>query len=419
MRTYFLLALLLVISIGHLAAQRACFTAEYQQNELSLNPSIALQANKIEQFIQQEIVKRQTGGVSAARLQQMVIKIPVVVHILYHLPGENITDQRAYSEIDMLNKCFRRTGADTSNTPAIFKSIAADCEIEFQLAISDPRRRSTSGIIHKYTPVTEWISDDKMKFSDEMGDDAWDPGSYLNIWVCNVRRLAGYSSVMGGPAAKDGIVIDYSVFGTNTSAGYEMGKTAVHETAHWLGLKHIWGDALCGDDLVDDTPKQGNFTTGCPSGIRISCNNAPAGDMYMNYMDYTNDQCINLFTEGQKARMRTAFVPGGPRSSLLSSLGLSAPLIIESPLPEDGPRWLHYQVYPNPVNSELTLDVAYDTRWIGKTITILNVNGQAVMQVVIASKIQKINTSKLSTGIYFLSAKKEDGSFIKQKFIKI
>ena len=418
MRTYFILAVASVMSLGQLTAQRACLTSEYQQKELANDPSMAEQSQKIEQFIQSKIVNAPASA-SAARLLHQVIKIPVVVHILYHQPGENISDQRVYSVMEALNQCFRRTNPDTSNTPASFKPLAADCEIEFYLAISDPRRKSTTGIIHKYTPIAEWQADDKMKFSAEMGEDAWDSQKYLNIWVCNVRRIAGYSSVPGSLAGKDGIVLDYTVFATNASAGYEMGRTTVHETGHWLGLKHIWGDAYCGDDLVEDTPKQGNFTSGCPTGIRSSCSNAPAGDMYMNYMDYTNDACINLFTEGQKARMRSLFDPGGPRNSILYSLGLSLPLIIEAPLPDETPTWLHYQVYPNPASSELTLDVAYDIRWIGKTLTISNANGQAIMQVQITSKIQKINISKLATGMYFLSAKKEDGSFIKQKFIKM
>jgi Pregnancy-associated plasma protein-A/Secretion system C-terminal sorting domain len=418
MRTYFILIGILIFSFGQLAAQRACSSADYLQNELRTNPSLAGQVTRIETFIKQQIATAQIINASA-RVQTFTIKIPVVVHILYHLPGENVSDQEVFSQIDMLNKCFRRKNADSVNTPAVFKSRAADCEIEFQLAISDPKRKNTTGIIRKYTPIAYWQADDQMKFSAQMGDDAWDANNYLNIWVGNIRKVAGYSSVPGGPADKDGVVIDYTVFGTNSSSGYEMGKTAVHEVGHWLGLKHIWGDAFCGDDLVDDTPKQGDYTVGCPSGIRTSCGNTATGDMYMNYMDYTNDACINLFTEGQKTRMRTLFAPGGARYSILSSYGLSLPLIVESPLPEESPKWLHPQIYPNPATNELILDVAYDVRWVGKIISVTNVNGQQVMQLSITSRIQKIDISKIRPGLYFISAKKEDGSYIKQKFIKM
>src|ERR1043165_4981181 len=100
-----------------------------------------------------------------------------------------------------------------------------------------------------------------------------------------------------------------------------MGRTAVHEVGHWLGLKHIWGDAACGDDLVEDTPPQGWYTQGCPTGFHSSCNNGVMGDMYMNYMDYTSDACMNLFTAGQKQRMRALFATGGARASLLQSKG--------------------------------------------------------------------------------------------------
>jgi hypothetical protein len=418
MRTYLVLAGILFILSDRAAAQRACNTSEYQQQELINDPALAVKVARIEAFIQKQKEKNQPANTSA-RLQHGIIKIPVVVHILYHSPEENISDQRVFSQIEILNKCFRKQNADTANIPGVFKPLAADCEIEFQLAISDPRKRSTTGIIHKYTPIEEWKMDDKMKFSSEMGDDAWDPSGYLNIWVCNLKRVAGYAAVPGSEASKDGIVVDYSVFGTNVSSGYETGKTAVHETGHWLALKHTWGDAYCGDDLIGDTPTQGNYTTGCPTGIRVSCSNGPSGDMYMNYMDYTNDACVNLFTEGQKTRMRALFAAGGQRSSILSSLGLSPPLIFESPLPDESPRWLSPKIYPNPANSELTIDIAYDIRWIGKTISISDISGHIVMQVPITSKTQTVNISKLQTGMYFLSVRKEDGSYIKQKFIKI
>jgi hypothetical protein len=138
-----------------------------------------------------------------------------------------------------------------------------------------------------------------------------------------MNRVAGYSSVMGGPVKKDGIVIDRAAFGSGgNGGGYNMGRTAVHEAGHWLGLKHIWGDTDCGDDLVDDTPKQSFYDVGCPTGIRVTCNNGPNGNMYMNYMDFTDDACLNLFTLGQKERMRALFEAGGPRHALLNPVVL-------------------------------------------------------------------------------------------------
>ena len=138
----------------------------------------------------------------------------------------------------------------------------------------------------------------------------------------------------------------------------------------------------------------------------------------MNYMDITSDVCTNLFTEGQKARMHTLFAPGGPRYSLLSSIGLQPPLINEIPLPEEPPKWMHPQLYPNPATSELKLDLSYDIRWIGSQLTITNAQGQSIIQDKITAKVHSINITRLSPGLYFLYAKKSDGETIKQKFIK-
>lgn len=412
-----ILTLIIALAVtNQLSAQKTCTTYFYQQEQLKSNPSLQQQLEAVENFTKLQLTSR-----TADREQNTIIKIPVVVHILYHYPSEKISDAVVQSQITALNKYFRRRNADTTSTPDYFRAVAADCEIEFQLAISDPRRRSTTGIIRKYTPVTKWTSDDQVKFSSQMGDDAWDSKSYLNIWVCNLDKFAGYSSVPGGDPAKDGLVIGFSAFGVNNSnSGYEQGKTAVHEIGHWLNLKHLWGDENCGDDGVDDTPKQASYTPGCPTTVRITCGNGPHGDMYMNYMDFTSDVCLNMFTQGQKARMRALFEPGGPRAGILTSKGLQPPLIMDIPLPEENdPTWLKPNLYPNPASSAMTLDLSYDQRWVGKTIFVSNLQGQNVMNLTVTSKILRIDISRLQAGVYFLAAKKDDGESMKLKFIKL
>lgn len=416
---FILIAITFILSVS-LNAQRNCSTYTYNKESVMNNAALAANEKAIESFIQQQLSSRISAETINQGIESSIIKIPVVVHILYHFPEEKISDELVHQQIAVLNECFRRKNADSTNTPARFKSVAADCEIEFKLATSDPRKRNTTGIIKKYTPIIEWEAKDDMKFSTKMGDDAWNSKSYLNIWVCNLDNVAGYSSLPGGPADKDGIVIDFAAFGLNpNSSTYNLGKTAVHEVGHWLGLKHLWGDEFCGDDGIADTPKQSGYNVDCPTGVLISCNNGPNGDMYMNYMDFTSDACLNLFTIGQKARMQTMFSAGGPRNSILSSKGLDMPLIFESPLPEEDPRWLEVKLYPNPASNKLMLDLAYDIRWIGKIIQVTNLNGQVIMNVTVTSKNQQIDISKLAPGMYFLAAKKDDGESMKKRFIKL
>ena len=409
------LAALIFLGIGVQVFSQRCQSFSYFQEQVSRDAMFGIKNREIESFLQ-----KTSNNSLASRGQETVIKIPVVVHILYHTPEEKISDAVVLKQIEVLNKCFRRLNADSVNTPERFKNLAADCKIEFQLATSDMRRRYTSGIIRKYTPVTKWSMDDKMKFSSGLGDDAWDADNYLNIWVCNMDRLAGYASFPGGDKKLDGLVIDFGAFGTaNGVTGYDEGKTVVHEIGHWLGLKHLWGDAYCGDDGVDDTPKQASYTIGCPSSIRTTCSNGPNGDMYMNYMDFTNDACMNMFTLGQRDRMRALFQSGGNKASFLTSKGLMQPLIFEIPAEESDPKWLHPQLYPNPANDAITIDLSYDPRWIGKTLQIFNLSGQSVQQLTITSKIQQINIKNISSGVYFIAAKGEEGLSLKMKFVKL
>ncbi len=396
-----------LLSFSRVTAQLGCVTTEHTRLQVINDP---LQANAIQQA--ETFIRQVLASPNTARLENGIIRIPVVIHNLYHTTDQKITDEQAVAQLELLNKAFRRQNADTVKTPAVFKSVAADCEIEFHLATSDPLRRATTGIIRKYTPVSTWIMDDKMKSSAAMGADPWDSRLYLNIWVCPMEKFAGYSSMPGSDAKLDGIVIGLSAFGAGQ-------KTLIHEAGHWMGLKHIWGDEYCGDDGVEDTPKQASYTVGCPTTTRVTCGNGPLGDMYNNYMDFTNDGCMNLFTKGQKARMQAVFAPGAARNSLLSSAGLDKPLIYESPLPEEDPRWLQVKMYPNPVTTTLYIDFSYDVRWLGKTIFISNLVGQSVNNVTISAKIQAIDVTNFKPGIYFLAAKNDQGVSMKLKFIKL
>ncbi|MBD0331649.1 MAG: T9SS type A sorting domain-containing protein [Chitinophagaceae bacterium] len=403
------LSVTLLLCVVHLAAQR-CVTSQYIQEIKSSDISAERNIEDAESFI---ITHSKAFSVSTRTLASEVIRIPVVVHVLYNSASQNISVEQITTQIQALNRDFRKQNSDTANTPERFKQFAADVQLEFVLATADPKGRPTTGVVRKYTSTTQWTMDDRIKFSSQGGDDAWDTKSYLNIWVGNTRTLLGYSSVPGGPEERDGVVINTTAFGTiNVTAPYNLGRTAVHEVGHWLGLKHIWGDTYCGNDEVDDTPQQAGFTSGCPTGFRESCNNSESGgDMYMNYMDFTNDECLNLFTEGQNQRMRSVFNEGGPRYPLIFSKGLDAPWSEELPT-ESKPSFSGFLIYPNPAANEIFFEVG-GVSWIGKEVKIININGVTVRSVRITSKSQQINLQKLSSGVYFVQVDGRSKKFIK------
>jgi hypothetical protein len=410
MRTIVLVICILLSSWA--LAQRECASSAYIEEQKVLHPDLSRAFSDVETFVQRQKVNTRVSGEGALTL----IRIPVVVHVIYNNASQNISDTQVKSQIEALNRDFRRDNADSVNTPARFRTSAADVRIEFALATTDPKGRPANGITRKRTNVSYWERDDKIKFSAYGGDDAWDSRYYLNIWVGNLQYAIGYSSLPGGPAEKDGVVIATSVFGTiNVASPFNLGRTAVHEVGHWLGLKHIWGDYYCGDDLVDDTPKQGNFTSGCPNGFRSSCNNGTTGDMYMNYMDYTADACMNLFTVGQMQRMRSLFNFGGPRNSLLSSTGLYQPWFEEAPVEEVLPV-PSATLYPNPAGNEIRINL--DSSWMGKTLRIINASGVLQSTIQVHSKEQKIDLSSLKAGVYFLQGFSGNEK-LSEKFIKL
>lgn len=352
-------------------------------------------------------------------LNNEVIVIPVVVHVLYNNAEQNISDAQVISQIDALNKDYRRLNADAANTPAPFRDVAADTRIVFCLAKVDPQGNQTTGIIHKYTKLSQFLSDDQMKFSSKGGDDAWDATKYLNLWVCNLfGRTLGYAVLPGSPAERDGVVIKYNVFGTTgaLTAPYNKGRTATHEIGHWLGLRHLWGDADCGDDGVADTPPQQTSNSNCASFPHLSsCSINSYGDMFMNFMDFTDDACMNLFTQGQKSLMRSQFAKGNPRNSLLnssvcnSSNAQAGPIVnpvgdsISSPL---------ITTYPNPFYNEVTVSSKNDADVVGKVLKLYDITGKLIISQVIQSQKTTIHLNNVPSGIYLLKIEGGKNPFV-------
>ena len=293
-----------------LFAQERCGTTDYLHFLENNHPEIMDEKINLEKGIQKWIKDN-----SKYKLRS-IITIPIVVHVVYNSPQQNISDQQIQSQITVLNNDYRRTNIDAMMTPSVWTSVAADCEIEFCLASTDPNGNNTNGITRTQTSQSSFsMQGDPVKDASSGGKDAWPNDDYLNIWVCNLgNNLLGYATPpFGNIGSDDGVVIGYNYFGTQgtVQSPYNKGRTTTHEVGHWLNLEHLWGGSWgsCGNDNVSDTPTQEEENYGCPAFPHNanSCNTTNSdGDMFMNYMDYSNDGCMNMFTQGQKTRMIAA-----------------------------------------------------------------------------------------------------------------
>jgi hypothetical protein len=415
----FLLSLCTCLAAITLHAQKDCGYQPYQQKALAEDPAMASRLQQIENFIQYKTEQRITVHGSTIPGVPEQINIPVVVHVLYNSADQNLPEARILAQIAALNKDFNASNDDISKVPAYFSEYVANSTgIRFTLAKIDPAGKATNGIVRKKTSIGMFGLDDRAKYSNAGGDNAWDASRYLNIWVCNtVGGLLGYSSLPGCLSEKDGIVINTTVFG-NFAGGtvYNKGRTLTHEVGHWLGLRHIWGDASCGDDKVADTPPQRNANRGCPSGEKTTCGNAAHGDMYMNYMDLTDDGCMFMFTSGQRERMRSLFAAGGPRNVLLPSNALTGtPLPDEPGVPASFVKAIN--VYPNPASSVLQVSIAETDNHSNKNVVVYNHLGQVVTTQRLTGINTTINISQLQQGNYYLKITGSSHGMI--KFMKL
>lgn len=290
---------------AHLQAQnsnRTCGSMHYLEQQNLQYPELRVERARM----QQEIGRMaENVGRTSNKGTATIYTIPVVVHVVYNTTGQNISDSQIYTQIAALNRDYQLKNADTSLIPGAFKSLKADMQIQFCLAQRDPNGAATTGITRTNTSVTSFIDDDKMKSPATGGIAPWPRNKYLNLWVCNMPSLLGYAQFPGGPASTDGVVIHYTAFGTTglLQPAYNQGRTATHEVGHWLGLLHTFEGGCTGNgDFVADTPPQQVENYGCPAFPHMSCSGTANGDMFMNFMDYVNDACMQMFSAGQKAR---------------------------------------------------------------------------------------------------------------------
>jgi hypothetical protein len=263
-----------------------------------------------------------------------VINIPVVFHIVHTNPNI-VTDAQIAAQLDTLNKDYFGINADTIKIPSYFKPLFGRSSIQFCLAQRSPIGEATTGIERVTTTKTVFSTNDDVKHASLGGADAWDSNKYLNVWICTLpgsgsNIILGYSTFPTDGPQDQGVVVDFRSLPGGPLPSFNLGRTLTHETGHYFNLYHIWGDdggTCTGTDYVDDTPNQADASGGCPTGVRTdNCSTDTPGIMYQNYMDYTNDACMVMFTNQQVQRMESALLAF--RSSLLTSNGCVPPVLL-------------------------------------------------------------------------------------------
>ena len=300
--------------------ERSCYTMDNLNRLLNENPGLEKKMYDIEYHTRQFIAGKKPsgtpgggnggggnngGGDPPADDGLGTITIPVHFIVVYANSSQNVNDQMLSAQVGVLNTDFSGSNPNDNEVPNEFAGVLANTNIQFTLD-SDIERHSNS--------TSSWGSNDAIKSAYPPKD----PSMYLNIWVCNLGGgLLGYAQFPGGPSSTDGVVVLYSSLPNGGATNYEQGRTATHEVGHYLNLRHIWGDGRCRqDDFVSDTPSSDRPNYYCPGYPTVHCSSA---DMTMNYMDYVYDDCMYMFTDGQRSRMRAIFASGGSRAAMIGN----------------------------------------------------------------------------------------------------
>ncbi len=320
-----------------------CASTEYEKYLQEKDPK-RMSETQFEEWVK-PLVNRYSAMRSTSKAAATIITIPVVVHVIYNGQAigvaPNITDNQIISQITVLNQDYNKM----LNTPGYNTNpVGANIQIQFVLAQQDPNGNPTNGIDRVSLCQSSW-SETEMDSTVKPAT-IWDPEKYMNMWSVKFtdNTLLGYaqfpSSTLAGlgtntNATTDGVVSNYNVFGTKAlndgtfllNSTYNGGRTMTHEVGHFLGLKHIWGDSTCGTDYCADTPTHHDANYGCPTSIPLSCDPTPVPEMIDNYMDYTNDSCMDIFTLNQAARITTVMTYSPRRSKLKTSTKATPPTL--------------------------------------------------------------------------------------------
>lgn len=382
-----------------------CGVIENTKRRLAENPGLAEQMARDEESLQQMLAN---SSLSRTESSNTVHTIPVVVHVVYKTSSQNISDAQILSQIDVLNEDFGKRNTDTSSVPQVWKPLASTTNFQFCMASTDPLGNPTNGIERRSTTVSSFSTNDDVKHYANGGMDAWDVSRYFNIWVCNLGGgLLGYAEFpTSSPSSTYGVVIIYNSFGRvgTLSYPYNKGRTATHEIGHCFNLRHIWGDdsgACTGGDAVADTPNQGDATYGCGTWPAYDACTGSTGNgyMWMNYMDYTDDRCMYMFTTGQASRMNSAMSTYYP--SLFTSTACESPTSISNT-----PDNFSFSIYPNPSNGMLNMDFT-GTRELGTFVNVQVVDalGKIVLEKQILKpngQVSQLDLTGSSAGVYFV-----------------
>ena len=319
-----------------------------------------------------------------------LLTVRVVVHVVYQQEAQNISDEQVRSQLRVLNEDFQRKNPNASQTLAQFQPLAANARIAFVLARADPEGRPTNGITRTATTHGPFANND-IHQSRRGGQDAWNPARYFNVWVCALAPgTLGYAVLPDDTSGYDGVVVDYRHFGAagTVRKPYHLGRTLTHETGHWLGLHHPWGNrgGCDDDDGIDDTPPQvGSYAT--YDAQATSCGSP---DMVQNFMNLAPDSLLTFFTHQQAERMHRTLRE--QRSGVLDEdyvLALPSPLIDRS-----------FRVFPDAVQPGLVhvVSSAPAMRWY---LEVSNATGQTIQRSASVRSRRTVDLRPYAPGVYF------------------